>query len=304
MWREALERKGMRVNVGKTKVMESRRGVGEVVETGKWPCGVCGKGVGANSVLCSGCGKWVHGACSGVKGALKRVEGLFRCGRCAGTVKDVRRERNVEVGEGQELEKVGKFCYLGDVLSEQGGVGEAVRTRVKCAWKKWRELAPLLLMKTAPMRLKGSVYSACVRRAMLYGSETWAVTRSEVRILERAEMRMLRWIAGVSLKERRTNEWVRGVLGVEPIGDVLRRGRMRWFGHVERMEENSGVRRAGQVVVDGKRPRGRPKKTWESVVKEDLKQLGLKRGDALDRVKWSSVLAKPRPTSASQGTRP
>ena len=51
------------------------------------------------------------------------------------------------------------------------------------------------------LRLKGKVYGACVQSSTIYGSETWAVnTELEIK-LERAEMRMVRWICGVSLRE-------------------------------------------------------------------------------------------------------
>jgi len=50
----------MKVNVKKTNVMisgESRKGVHN---TGRWPCGVCGRGVGRISIQCVNCQKWVH----------------------------------------------------------------------------------------------------------------------------------------------------------------------------------------------------------------------------------------------------
>ena len=59
-WRKAMESKGLRVNVAKTKVMISGCSVGKPQEKGKFPCSVCGKGVGSNSIFCSTCKHWVH----------------------------------------------------------------------------------------------------------------------------------------------------------------------------------------------------------------------------------------------------
>ena len=56
-WKASLEAKGLKVNVGKTKVMVGGEGAGDVEEVGPWPCGVCGKGVGRNSIKCTGCSK-------------------------------------------------------------------------------------------------------------------------------------------------------------------------------------------------------------------------------------------------------
>ena len=44
-----------------------------IVNSGKWPCGVCGKEVQANSVQCTVCTKWIHKRCNGVHGDLSRV---------------------------------------------------------------------------------------------------------------------------------------------------------------------------------------------------------------------------------------
>ena len=52
IWKEGLESKGLRVNVGKTKVMKCHVAANMQVESGKYPCGICGKGVGRNSIQC------------------------------------------------------------------------------------------------------------------------------------------------------------------------------------------------------------------------------------------------------------
>ena len=83
---------------------------------------------------------------------------------------------------------------------------------------------------------KGRVYNACIRSCMLYGSGTWAMNRdNEVRI-ERNEKKMIRWMAGVKLTDRIRNSCLRERLGLEDIQLVLRKRRLRWFGHVERRE--------------------------------------------------------------------
>ena len=57
-WIPRLKR--LRVNVGKTKVMKCRVGLQKVVDSRKYPCGVCGQGVDANCIKCTLCMKWVH----------------------------------------------------------------------------------------------------------------------------------------------------------------------------------------------------------------------------------------------------
>ena len=60
-----------------------------IVNSGKWPCGVCGKRVQTNSVQCTVCKKWIHRRCSGVCGDLSRVANGFRCRQCDGTIQEV-----------------------------------------------------------------------------------------------------------------------------------------------------------------------------------------------------------------------
>ena len=63
---------------------------------------------------------------------------------------------------------------------------------MRCGWKKFRDLSGILTSKKVALRLKGKVYGACVRSAMIYGSETWAMDTEQELRLERAEMRMVR----------------------------------------------------------------------------------------------------------------
>jgi len=299
LWKAAMEGKGLRVNVSKTKVMESARGLSGESMRGRWPCAVCRTGVGVNSVLCSSCGKWVHAKCSGMGRRVKR-QADFVCRVCAGNGggQSVVSETVVEVGDGVGLEKVKSFRYLGDVLDCAGDVGAAVTARIRCGWGKWRELAPILLRKDVSLELKGLLYRVCVRSAMLYSSETWALRVEDVKRIEGAEMRMLRWMGGFSWADRRKNSEVRAMMDIVPVEEVMRMRRLRWYGHVERKNDEDGVKRAMDLEVEGKRPRGRPRKTWKATVEEDMKVRGLTREMAHDRARWKSAM-KLKPANPS-----
>jgi hypothetical protein len=284
-WKDCMEAKGLKVNIEKTKVMTSGKGSGELEKSGKWPCAVCRKGVGVNSIQCTKCYKWVHKICSGVRGSLTNAITIFECKVCAEGDKD---ERIVELvlNDGVKFGEVKVFCYLGDMLNGEGGADSASVARVRSAWKKFRELGGMLTRKEMSLKLKGMVYATCVRSVMIYGSETWAMNVEQERRLERAEMRMVRWMCGVSLRERKTSDELRRMMGIESVMDVVKRGRLRWMGHVLRKDENDWVRAVMELNVEGSRARGRPKRTWLNVVEEDMRVRGLTRGDAYDREKW------------------
>src|SRR3989442_1198037 len=79
-WMARLKDTGLRVNIGKTKVMKGKVGVGQVENSGKYLCGICRKRVGRNSArLCTSCKKWIHMRCGGQvsEGGGLQVQVLF-----------------------------------------------------------------------------------------------------------------------------------------------------------------------------------------------------------------------------------
>jgi len=75
-WKNNVEN---RVNMNKTKVMISGERQKPLQKAAKWPCGVCGRGVGSNSIQCTSCHKWVHKKCSGIKGSMYNAMRSFIC---------------------------------------------------------------------------------------------------------------------------------------------------------------------------------------------------------------------------------
>lgn len=287
-WKEGLESKGLKVNIGKTKVLKCEVAAGPVEETGKYSCGVCSKGVGKNSILCAGCKKWIHKRCTSIKGRIK-VDASFQCSRCTmvdQTDNTKRDKRNLALESGVEFECVDKFCYLGDMIGAGGGAGLACGTRVRCAWNKFRELSPILTARGASLRLKGKIYKACVQSVLVYGSETWPMKVDDKQRLERTERMMVRWMCSVTLKNRISSAELNSRLDIKSVSDVVRNGRLRWFGHVERKSNDDWVKKSYKMEVAGKVGRGRRRKTWLERVNMDMKELGLRVEDTSDRNKW------------------
>ncbi|WMV41945.1 hypothetical protein MTR67_035330 [Solanum verrucosum] len=154
---------------------------------------------------------------------------------------------------------------------------------------KWRLASGVLCDKKVPPKLKGKFYRVVVRPALLYGAECWPVKNSHVQKMHVAEMRMLRWMCGHTRSDRIRNEVIREKVGVASVVDKLREARLRWFGHVKRRCVDAPVRRCEGLVVEGtRRGRGRPKKYWGEVIRQDLAQLRLTVDMTLDRKEWRS----------------
>ena len=77
----------------------------------------CKKVVRNNSILCHGCEKWIHKRCSVVKGSLRNASQSFIC-RCCKVDRPIT-DLHLDIGNGISLEKVDKFCYLGDMLDAE-----------------------------------------------------------------------------------------------------------------------------------------------------------------------------------------
>jgi len=67
---------------------------------------------------------------------------------------------------------------------------------------------------------------------MLHGSETWPVRKENEVALQRTEMRMVRWMCNVKVKDRVPSKELRERLGTDDIILILQQNRLRWYGHV------------------------------------------------------------------------
>ena len=118
--------------------------------------------------------------------------------------------------------------------------------------------------------------------------------KEDVVALRRAGMGVVGWMCGVGLKDRLPSKGLRERLGVDDIALVLRRNRLRWCGRVLRKDDDDWVRRCVEREVEGSGPRGRPKKTWKEVVREDCQARKLNKEDAMDRCKWRKMIKEAR----------
>lgn len=234
IWKSELERKGLRVDAGKTKVMICGPGLDKLQSYGSYPCGVCLDGVGVNSILCSGCKHWIHHRCSGL--AKIKEDPHYTCKRCRGEARpiDGRPQKTVTVSS-DVLDVVASFCYLGDMESAAGGCSTASVTRVKAGWNKFNKLLPILTTRHLTLKTRGTIYHACVRRVMLHGSETWPMTQKDQLRLQRNDRAMIRHICGIRYDQVRTtpSRSLLVMLGIADITNVTREDRLWWYGHVQ-----------------------------------------------------------------------
>ena len=187
--------------------------------------------------------------------------------------------------QGEEVAKVEDFKYLGSTVQSNGECGREVKKRVQAGWNGWRRMSGVICDRGVPARVKGKVYRVAVRPAMLYGLETVALTKRQEAEMEVAELKMLRFSLGVTRMDKIRNEYIRGTAQVGRFGEKTREARLRWYGHVRRKDDAYIGRRVLRMELPGKRKRGRPKRRFMDVVKEDMAEVEVTEEDAEDRRK-------------------
>ena len=96
-------------------------------------------------------------------------------------------------------------------------------------------------------------------------------------------------VRGVAEGQEAQCGFVHGLLGVESVAEVVRRGRL-WFGHVERKNGDDWASACRNVMVAGVRCAGRGRKTWRECVKDDMDELGL-HSEWVFRDMWRSLIS-------------
>jgi len=103
----------------------------------------------------------------------------------------------------------------------------AVEARIRTAWNKFRHLVPLLTNRDISLIRTGRLYSSCVQSSMLHRSETWPVRKENEVALQRAEMRMVRWMCNVKVNDRVPSKEFRERLGIDDMILILQQNRLR-----------------------------------------------------------------------------
>ena len=229
VWKEGIERKGLRVIIKKTKLMVWGPGLDLLRDSGAFPFAVCRSGVGVNSIQSSQCMYWVHKKCSGVRGRLAE-DPDYACPRCCDQDRPIDNRPVTQVHvDGTQLDVESNFCYLGDMLCAGGGCKLAIVTRCSTAWGKFKRLVPILTSKHVT---RGKVFNVCVLSALLHGSETWAPSAPDLQRLCPNDRSMVRWICGVRDDDEVSSDSLCAMLGVQEVTAPLRTRRLRWYGHV------------------------------------------------------------------------
>ena len=295
-----MEKKGLHVNMGKTKIMESGINLNVLKKSGKYPCGLCQSGVGSsNAIFCGGCKRWVHKKCS-IRNAVA-LRDPFALTLSSGAPDALGLLGLSKKEKFQRLRLETKSLKLSQSSATLGTCSlqeVAAITRCKCAWGNFRQLLPLLTNRHLPLLTRGKVYSSCVRSVMLHAAKTWAMKVDTLNRLRRNDHPMIHWICNVRAKDEVSSDSLLTKLGIQDLDVVLHTSRIRWFGHVER--STGWIAKVRKLNVVAQKRSGRPRKSWDEVLENDRKKLGMDSADPHNHSEWRGrlrerLVKKPKP---------
>ena len=144
---------------------------------------------------------------------------------------------------GEDIETVADFKYLGAIIEESGGVRKDVEDRIAKASRAFGTLRRSVFEhKDITLSTKRVVYRSEVLGLLLYGAETWVNKRDSSRKFEAFHNRCIRSILGISSAQQQmghiTSVQMCRRFGMEESSeDFIASKRLRWLGHVARMED-------------------------------------------------------------------
>ena len=196
--------------------------------------------------------------------------------------------------EGEPLEEVQDFKYLGSFISSDGNIDKEVAARIGLAAHAFKSLSNVWKSKTLSTKIKLRIYQSNVRSTLLYAAETWRTNKRIESKLRGFEGRCLRRILKVRWEERVSNQEIWRRTNINNIVLEVKKRRWTWLGHVLRMKKGRHPLEALSWAPPGKRSRGRPLGTWRRTIEEEMEAAGKTWSElrwlSQDRAAWRKLV--------------
>ena len=266
LWKTHMERKGLRVSMGQTKIVIYRPGLD--LQKTPMPC--------------------VSGASAQKPYHVMVVQLSFRCEWCTGHARPVDCTPKAEVTMAKEnIEVVPSFFYLGDWLSSCGGCELAFITGCRAhganSMSSWPSSLPAhfrsppeeeftINMSGAPCSMQADpghqLCQFCIASNVM--TQLWSV------------------VCGVTTKNQVSSQDILERMQLVDVAKVLRTRRLRWHGHEEHID--GWLEKVQRLNPTGGRGQGRPKKTWTELIGKECLALGLAGNHPFYKKAWSGRL--------------
>ena len=181
--------------------------------------------------------------------------------------------------------------YLGSKLD----TNEDISRRKQLAMTAMIKLKHLWENNTVTLAVKLKVFNTCVKSVFMYNSEIWTLTESKENKIDAFQRKLLRKLMNIRYPNIISNEKLLEKTKQKNWSKFIAEQRLRWFGHVMRLPENSPAKQSFHEFERAiKLPRGRPQTTWIGSVKKQLKVINAEWENAksitTDRAKWRKIV--------------
>ena len=226
----------------------------------------------------------------GLEVSLKKTEVLYQPAPC-----EAYHPPHVSIDK-TELNAVQYFKYLGSIISSDAKFEKEIDHRLSAANRAFGRLHKRVWSnKELRQETKINLYRAVVLTTLLYGSESWVTYSHHIRILERFHQRCLRTILQIKWWDYVPDTTVLERSKQTSIEALLLKSRLRWAGHVSRMEN---IRLPKMVLfgelIEGHRNIGLPLKRFKDQLKCSLSTIGVPHEAwtelASDRATWRATV--------------
>ena len=142
--------------------------------------------------------------------------------------------------DGKKMEEVDRYVYLGQMLTEDHEQVQEMKMRIGQGWSAFGKLDNIVRYKNVPMRLKRKAFKECILAIMTYGCETWSFSNTQLEKLVTTQIKMERIMIGVTMKGRKSTNWIREQSGLTDIIRNIGESKHRWAVYVARRRAMDG----------------------------------------------------------------
>lgn len=180
-----------------------------------------------------------------------------------------RSHRQITV-EGEEIESVDSYVYLGHLIAFGNQMDLEIERRITNSWKRYWSLKEVMKSKQYSTAIKRKLYQTCILPVLTYGCQTWANTRQQQQKLITCQRAMERSILGLTKRDRKRAVDIRNITKIEDVVNKTKKLKWRWTGHFMRENRNKWTKDITEWTprFQTKRKKGRQRIRWSDDIRK------------------------------------
>ena len=181
-------------------------------------------------------------------------------------------------------------------MTQEGGSDEEIKRRLEKARAAFSKLRNIWKSSHLELKTKLKIFNSNVIAVLLYGCETWRMTKRHVTKLDVFRHKRLRRLMKIYWPMKISNEEIRMRANINTIKEQIFGRRWKFVGHVVRMDPAKHPKTASTWTPEERRSRGRPKETWWRTARLGFGSWNKATAAARDRLTWRRRASGPIPT--------